>query len=653
MKLYRSLFALALIAAIGISAEAKIVLPSVFTSNMVVQQRSTLRIKGTASPNATVTFQVGWKKGIQTIQADAKGHFVVTTETPKAGGPYTMVFNDGEKLSIENILVGEVWLGSGQSNMEMPVAGWGKVKNYEEEIRNANYPKVRLFQVKKTTAISPQDFLQVEMGGWQECSPEYVPEFSSLGYFFARELWQKLNIPIGIINTSWGGTPAEAWTSAEALGTVMGYQEQIARLKELGFTDEGANQLYREEEEAWQKALNDKDQGNVGFEKVGFDDSNWKTQALPGYFDAQLLPGFDGIVWYRRTIDIPAEWKGKDIALNFCAIDDEDITYWNGEYIHHGYGYNSPRHYTIPGKFVKAGKNEICVRVIDGGGEGGFNGKANDMNLSYGGKSISLAGEWKWHIGCDKNGLPPTPISPNSSSYPTVLYNAMIHPFIDFPIAGVIWYQGCANVGRGVQYESLFQTLIQDWRRQFNRPDLPFYFVQLANYLTPKDVQPDSEWATLRESQARALCLDKTGMVTNIDLGETYDIHPKNKQEVGRRLSLIALHHNYGKKIAFDAPQYKSYRINGNKVIINLTTPDCCQKIEDGNNLPGFIVAGPDHVFHKAQASIKDGVITVSSPVVPTPIAVRYGWADNPTCTLQTPNGLHVAPFRTDSWEVK
>ena len=217
MKLYRSLFALALIATIGVSAEAKIVLPSVFTSNMVVQQRSTLRIKGTASPNATVTFQVGWEKGIQTIQTDAKGHFVVTTKTPKAGGPYTMVFNDGEKLSIENILVGEVWLGSGQSNMEMPVAGWGKVKNYEEEIRNANYPKIRLFQVKKTTAISPQDFLQVEMGGWQECSPEYVPEFSSLGYFFARELWQKLNIPIGIINTSWGGTPAEAWTSAESL----------------------------------------------------------------------------------------------------------------------------------------------------------------------------------------------------------------------------------------------------------------------------------------------------------------------------------------------------------------------------------------------------------------------------------------------------
>ena len=242
MNLYRTLSVLALIVVFGINTEAKIVLPSVFTSNMVVQQRSELKIKGTANPGAVVEFKVGWEKGVQTVQADAKGYFVITTKTPKAGGPYNMVFNDGETLSIENILVGEVWLGSGQSNMEMPVAGWGKVKNYEEEIRNANYPKIRLFQVKKTTSISPQDYLQVDMGGWQECSSEYIPEFSSLGYFFARELWQKLNIPIGIIHSSWGGTPAEAWTSAEALGSVMGYQDQIARLKEIGFTNEGANQ---------------------------------------------------------------------------------------------------------------------------------------------------------------------------------------------------------------------------------------------------------------------------------------------------------------------------------------------------------------------------------------------------------------------------
>lgn len=646
----KSFVALIATLTMGMPAEARIDLPSVFTDNMVVQQRSTMVIRGTATPRAQVTLKAGWsKKALQTT-ADAQGKWTLELATPKAGGPYTLTFSDGEELTLNNVLVGEVWLGSGQSNMEMPVAGWGRVMNYEQEIRDAKYPSIRLFQVKKTVAHSPQDRLETDFGGWKECTPENIPEFSSLCYFYARELWNKLRVPVGVINTSWGGTPAESWVSAESLGKVMGYQEHYRLMKQAGFSTEAANKIYQEEQNIWQQALDDADPGSKeGYQLADYNDAAWGTHQLPGYFENQGLPSFDGTVWYRRTVDIPLEWAGKDLELNFCAIDDEDVTYWNGELVHHGYGYTSPRHYTVPGKLVKAGKNVIAVRVIDGGNEGGFHGEAKDMNVRCGSKEIALAGTWKWHKGCDKSVLPPTPIHPSSSAYPSGLYNAMIHPLLDFPIAGVIWYQGCANVGRDIQYESLFQTLIQDWRIQFGNPKLPFYFVQLANYLAPNDLQPLSEWAFLRESQAKALCLDNVSMMTNIDLGEAGDIHPKNKQEVGRRLALIALHHNYGKKVAWDAPQYESYAIDGEKAYIHLTQPDCGEKIADADNLPGFMIAGPDHVFHRAQASIKGGVITVTCPGV-IPVAVRYGWADNPTCTLQTPSGLHVAPFRTDDW---
>ncbi len=370
---------------------------------------------------------------------------------------------------------------------------------------------------------------------------------------------------------------------------------------------------------------------------------------LPGYWERNGLKDFDGVVWFRRSFEIPVEWIGKPLKLNLGMIDDEDITYFNGVEIARGAGYMTPRTYTIPAKLVKAGKAVLAVRVSDFGGEGGIHGKAEELYVEADGKRISLAGDWKYRIGLSLKGFPPAPVSPvQSSSYPTVLFNAMVKPWTAFPIKGVIWYQGEANVGRPEQYGDLFPALITDWRRQW-RSDFPFYFVQLANFMESKEIQPDSEWAALREAQTKALKLDQVGMAVTIDIGLADDIHPKNKQEVGRRLALVALAGSYGKNVSGSAPVFRNYRIKGDKMELDFGQKQDGFQIK-GTTLKGFTIAGPDRVFYPAEAMVQNGKIIVFSPEVSIPLAARYGWADNPDCNLYGENGLPVAPFRTDCW---
>jgi sialate O-acetylesterase len=378
-------------------------------------------------------------------------------------------------------------------------------------------------------------------------------------------------------------------------------------------------------------------------------EEQWQDMCLPGYWERNGLKNFDGVVWFRRSLEIPAEWIGKPLKLNLGMIDDEDITYFNGVEIARGAGYMTPRTYTIPAKLVKAGKAVLAVRVSDFGGEGGIHGKAEELYVEADGKRISLAGDWKYRIGLSLKGFPPAPVSPvQSSSYPTVLFNAMVKPWTAFPIKGVIWYQGEANVGRPEQYGDLFPALITDWRRQW-RSDFPFYFVQLANFMESKEIQPDSEWAALREAQTKALKLDQVGMAVTIDIGLADDIHPKNKQEVGRRLALVALVGSYGKNVSSSAPVFQNYIIKGNKMELDFGQKQDGFQIK-GTTLKGFTIAGPDRVFYPAEAMVHDGKIILSSTEVPAPLAARYGWADNPDCNLYGENGLPVAPFRTDCW---
>jgi len=633
--------------------QAKVVLPSVFTDNMVLQQKTDITFYGDATKNKQLTVKTGWNGKEYHTEADGQGKWSLKIPTPAAGGPYEITFSDGKKLQLKNVMIGEVWFCSGQSNMEMPVAGWGKVMNYEQEIAEAAYPAIRLFQVKKNTSLAPLKEVESTLGGWQECSSATVPEFSALAYFYARALWKELNVPIGVIDCTWGGTPAEAWMNHETLRQVMGFREEMDKLERLGFDPNRMEQAYSEERAHWQSLFTEKDKGmengKLCWTAPSLSEEDWQTISLPGYWEGKRLKDFDGIIWFRRSLEIPAEWAGKPLTLRLGMIDDEDITYFNGVEIARGAGYMTPRTYTIPAKLVKAGKAVLAVRVSDFGGEGGIHGKAEELYVEADGKRISLAGDWKYRIGLSLKGFPPAPVSPiQSSSYPTVLFNAMVKPWTAFPIKGVIWYQGEANVGRSEQYGDLFPALITDWRRQW-RSNFPFYFVQLANFMESKKIQPNSEWAALREAQTKALKLDQVGMAVTIDIGLADDIHPKNKQEVGRRLALLALAGSYGKNVSSSAPVFQNYIIKGDKMELDFGQKQDGFKIKD-TTLKGFTIAGPDRVFYSAEAMVQNGKIIVSSPKVSVPLAARYGWADNPDCNLYGENGLPVAPFRTDCW---
>ena len=633
--------------------QAKVVLPSVFTDNMVLQQKTDITFYGDATKNKQLTVKTGWNGKEYHTEADGQGKWSLKIPTPAAGGPYEITFSDGKKLQLKNVMIGEVWFCSGQSNMEMPVAGWGKVMNYEQEIAEAAYPAIRLFQVKKNTSLAPLKEVESTLGGWQECSSATVPEFSALAYFYARALWKELNVPIGVIDCTWGGTPAEAWTNHETLRQVMGFREEMDKLERLGFDPNRMEQAYSEERAHWQSLFTEKDKGmengKLCWTAPSLSEEDWQTISLPGYWEGKGLKDFDGIIWFRRSLEIPAEWAGKPLTLRLGMIDDEDITYFNGVEIARGAGYMTPRTYTIPAKLVKAGKAVLAVRVSDFGGEGGIHGKAEELYVEADGKRISLAGDWKYRIGLSLKGFPPAPVSPiQSSSYPTVLFNAMVKPWTAFPIKGVIWYQGEANVGRSEQYGDLFPALITDWRRQW-RSNFPFYFVQLANFMESKKIQPNSEWAALREAQTKALKLDQVGMAVTIDIGLADDIHPKNKQEVGRRLALLALAGSYGKNVSSSAPVFQNYIIKGDKMELDFGQKQDGFKIKD-TTLKGFTIAGPDRVFYSAEAMVQNGKIIVSSPKVSVPLAARYGWAGNPDCNLYGENGLPVAPFRTDCW---
>lgn len=625
---------------------AKIVLPSMFSDNMVLQQQTDAPVWGQAKSGSTVKVTTSWNGKTYETKADKEGQWKLSVSTPKAGGPYEMTLTDGSKLTLKNVMIGEVWICSGQSNMEMPLDGWGKILNYQQEIAAANHPNIRLLQANHVTSSKPESNIAVRDNGWQVCSPATIADFSATAYFFGREIAEKQNVPIGLIHTSWGGTIAEAWTSGKVLNEMPDFRKAIEEVQSLPDKTIAAAE-YKKNAEAWKiRANKEYAAGKPARAAMTLNDSDWKTLVFPGSVDNQGLSDFDGIIWLRREVEIPASWAGKNVEVSLGKIDDIDETFWNENKIGHTDGYNLPRNYTVPGQQVKAGKLMLAIRITDNSGGCGM---TEDLYLrSADGDKISLAGEWKYQI-AEEVGAPPIDKS-NNPNIPTLLYNAMIHPLIPYSIQGAIWYQGESNAGRAYQYRELFPLLIENWRKDWGK-NFPFYFVQLANYQQKNSEPVESDWAELREAQSRTLALANTGMAVIIDKGDADDIHPKDKQAVGHRLALIARAKTYGENISYSGPLYRSYQVDGNKIVLSFDHTDGGLKSSDGKSLQGFAIAGRDHKFHWAQAEIAGDKVVVSSPEVKFPVAVRYGWANNPDCNLYNSADLPASPFRTDDWK--
>lgn len=622
---------------------AEVKLPSVFSDNMVLQRDIPIKIWGWADKKERVT--IAFLGDTITVKADKKGNWHAEMKSTSAGGPYELLIKGENEIVLSNILVGDVWICSGQSNMEWPLS---VTNTGEEAIAQSTNPLIRLFTVQKKTSTKPLD--DCESTGWMICNQESVASFSAVGYFFGRKLNEDLDVPIGLLHTSWGGTNVETWTSAAAIEQVPGFEGISNELE--NFDEEKIRNDMREKVEAITGPLPDEDQGMDGDKPIwaqkDTDYSSWNEMEIPSLWENAGLTGLDGIIWFQKEIVLEAQDILNDIEIHLGPIDDSDITYFNGVKIGETIQkYNEARIYTVEKSLLKKGKNSIVVRVEDTGGGGGIYGTSDRLFASLPNKKISLAGSWKYKIG---KGDFSFSIGPNSM--PSLLFNAMIHPLVPYGIKGAIWYQGESNAGRAYEYRTLFPTMISNWRNTWGQGDFPFLFVQLANFMQPQEEPGESTWAELREAQTMTLSLPNTGMATIIDIGEADDIHPRNKSDVGKRLAMSALNVAYGKNVVASGPTYKEMRIEGNKVILSFDNLGSGFYLKDRYGyVKGFAMAGEDKVFHWAKAEISGDKIVLSCSDVEKPFAVRYGWADNPDdLNLYNLEGLPVVPFRTDDW---
>ncbi len=626
-----------------------ITLPKVFGSNMVLQRNAAIAVWGTADPGGII--QVTLQDAEKTAESDKDGKWSLALPAMEAGGPYEMTVKGAKDTTFSNILIGDVWVASGQSNMEWSLKA--QVDNFQQEIANANYPEIRLFTVTKDT--SPMERPDIKEGSWAECTPQTVPDFSAVAYFFGRDLYQEEKIPIGLIHTSWGGTPSEAWTSKATIKTFEDFRPAVEKLDAMSASYEENQNKPKNNQTTREKITSDANAKiNAPDFKPEFDESQWKTMAIPVLWESAQGAGmsdYDGFVWFSKEVRVPANYAGKPLALHLGKVDDKDITWFNGTKIGETNIYSELRNYTVPGKLVKAGTNKIIIRVEDTGGGGGVYGPGEEMKVASADQkfSKSLTGDWKYNETLE----PKFPVVASQfPNQPSVLYNAMIAPLIPYTIKGAIWYQGESNADRAYQYRSIFPAMIEDWRKNWGIGNFPFLFVQLANFKEKKPEPADDDWAELREAQVMALSLPKTGMAVAIDIGEAEDIHPKNKQDVGKRLALAARKVAYDEDLVYAGPMYESMKKEGNQIIIKFNNVGSgLMKLPD-EKLKGFAIAGEDQQFVWAEAEIiSEDEIRVSSPKVKNPAAVRYGWASNPEVNLYNEEGLPASPFRTDDWK--
>lgn len=627
-----------------ISSQAQITLPKVFGDSMVLQRGIKIPVWGNSTPGALVVAKLGTAQA--TTKADQQGKWLLKFPVFKEGGPYVLEITESgrpdSKVVLKGILVGDVWLASGQSNMEWQVQ---QAKDAGKEIASANFPKIRFLVVEHSKQVKPQS--DIAAGKWKVCDSLNVKDFSAVAYYFARKIHHDQKVPVGIIQSTWGGTPIEAWTSRDMLLT-----SPITKARTLSndtlapdredFLQDSLNLI-----RFWQVIYNPQNNADKIVPAAGYDDTDWTTVEMPNAIKDFGVGYYEGMVWLRKKIALPASFAGKDVTINVGHPEMNYSLYFNGHEICKNVWNANPTHtYTIPANLVKSGENTIAMRIAMLWGGGGLN-PADDIYVTDGSSKIPLSGKWLYKK--DLEG--PLPKILNYQYYPTVLFNTMINPVIPYGIKGFIWYQGEANAGAAYDYRKLFPMLITDWRQRWQQGNLPFLFVQLANYMKTKPLPSESEWAELREAQSLTLSQPNTGMACIIDIGEANDIHPKNKQEVGRRLALIANKRVYKQECFASGPVYKDYKKEGNRIRISFTNIGSGLSMKEGKEVVGFAIAGKDKQFYWAKATIEKNEVIVYSDKIAEPVAVRYAWADNPECNLINSAGLPAIPFRTDEWK--
>ncbi|GAA0552868.1 sialate O-acetylesterase [Chitinophaga japonensis] len=619
---------------------AQIRLPRLISDGMVLQRDKKIKVWGWAAAGEKVSLRFRQKE-YHTV-ADNNGSWAIQLPPQGAGGPYTMTFSASNTIEINNILLGDVWLCSGQSNMELTMQ---RVQDkYAAVIAAKGNSMIRQFTVPDKYDFN-QPHNDLEAGEWQEATPEHILAFSAVAYFFAREIYEKYQVPVGLINSALGGSPVEAWLSEDALKAFPAPYAEAMKFRNQALID-SIEEADRTISGKWYARLHGQDQGlKEHWSAAALDDAGWQQMPVPGYWADQAPGRTNGVVWFRKSVHVPAAFINKPVRLWLGRIVDADSVFVNGQFVGTtGYQY-PPRRYELPAGVLKAGSNTIAVRVVNTAGRGGFvpdklYAIATDTD------TLHLEGDWKYRQGAVMEPL-------RGATFirwkPLGLYNAMIAPLLHYAIKGCIWYQGEANTGRAQEYTALFKALISDWRAKWQQGDFPFLFAQLPGFMEPVSQPAESDWAALRQAQLNTLQrTPRTGMAVTIDLGEWNDIHPLNKQDVGHRLALQAMRLAYGDKhVVASGPLYQSMQVKGNKAILKFADNGSPLTTKNGKAPQYFAIAGPDRQFAWAQADISGPYeITVWSDQITQPVAVRYAWANNPEgANLYNQAGLPASPF--------
>lgn len=645
MKYHFILFLIIII--LPISSSANVRLPKIFNNFGILQRDQPINIWGWADNGERVTV----KFNNQTVftRADQKGKWAVVLRPMPAGGPYDLVVKGKNTVVLHDILLGEVWLCSGQSNMEFGLNG---ALNAKTEISKANYPTIRQFKIKDEMSATPLE--DVAGGDWQVCSPSTAGNFTAVGYYFAKFLYSTLHVPIGIINATKGGTYIESWMSVPALNKLADYKQVPALTKnQLENWFENVESLYSYYGQKLGVALTDTFKTDDSqWQKTNYNDSNWINVQFPADFDKTVLPRFDGTAWFRASINIKKSDSINSFVLNLGEIKDEYEFYINGHRINSSTNTDTLRQYKINSDYIVNGQNTLSIKIINYWEIGGFISNVNSYYIQDNKRDDYFLANLQWKMNI-ASVIRLWIRSPNVHT--SLLFNGMIHPIEPYSIKGILWYQGENNEGFADQYRDLLPALISNWRDGFKQGSLPFYFVQLPNFkkFNQNSQNGGATWAELRESQLKTLSVPNTGMAVTVDVGDSTNIHPKDKEDVGKRLALIALHKLYGISTEFSGPEFDTVKLSAGKIIITFKSDSAALVAKDRYGcVRGFEIAGSDQRFYYAKAEIVGNKIILQNNKVQHPVAVRYDWSNNPDGNLYNSSNLPASPFRTDTWKL-